>query len=204
MHSPWELLFVVGGCSYVHQTVHIQNRHTEAACKAHTFGCVIISWLRFATTILWQSSGKHAACVGHEGSSIAMLPPRASHCLLLILAEASGGVLVMAGKGADRTANIRQHVFKREFSCEMPSKEMPSQICEPEMPLYHMRHICLCVSSSACSSQAVRCGLFVFAYNLFAFSCLCGLFFPSPNPDIINIFGVKRSRWDNPSGQSPL
>ena len=56
-----------------------------------------------------------------------------------------------------RICPIRQHVFKREFSCEMPSKEIPSQIRVPEMPLYHMRHICLCVSSSACSSQAVRC-----------------------------------------------
>ena len=139
--------------------------------------------------------------MGHEGSSIAMLSPRASHCLLLTLAEASGGVLVMAGKGADRTANIRQHVFKREFSCEMPSKEMPSQICVPEMPLYHMRHICLCVSSSACSSQAVRCGIFVIVYQPLPF-------FPIPNTEVANIFRnptlKKRSRWDNPAGQSPL
>ena len=125
-----------------------------------------------------------------------MLSPRASPCLLLTLAEASGGVLVMAGKGADRTANIRQHVFKCEFSCEMPSKEMPSQKCVPEMPLYHMRHICLGVSSSACSSQSIRCGIFVIAYQQIPF-------FPIQNTEVVDIFRVPTLKKNKAVGTTP-
>ena len=45
--------------------------------------------------------------------------------------------------------------------------------------LYNI-YICLCVSSSASSSQAVRCGLFVFAYP----PCQ---FFQIPNPEVVPV-----------------